>query len=300
MIPARYDKGMDLRQLQCFVAVAEELHFGRAAFRLHMAQPSLSRHVQRLERELGVVLFERSRRSVELTALGARFLPEARKALEQVERAAAMARTAQDGRTGRVRLGFVSSAVADVMPRLVRAHRESYLEIEWTLGAMTSLEQVAALRAGRLDAGLLRPPDDWADIALLPLAAERLCALVPDGHPLAGQRHLQLRDLRGWPLVLYPRADGPAVLDHIIEACRAVGFRPQIAQECGDFHATLGLVAAGAGIALVIGTAYALTIPGVGLYPLEDPLPVWTLALAWRQGDSSPVLARLRATAQAV
>jgi DNA-binding transcriptional LysR family regulator len=289
---------MDLDRLEAFVAVAAERHFGRAAERLHIAQPPLSRRIQQLERELGVVLFARDHHGVEITDAGTRLLPDAQRTLAQVRRLEALAKALRSGSGGLLRLGFVASAAAEVMPRLVAAHRRAFPALEWRLGAATSEAQVQALRAGELDAGLIRPPERRPGLALLPIAREGLSAMLPVDHLLAGRSPLQLADLQGWPLILYPRAEDPAVRDRILSACNNAGFEPRVAEESGEFAATAGLVAAGVGIALVVGTDYAGLPPSLALTPLTGDTPAWTLALAWDGASASPSVRRLVDTAK--
>lgn len=291
---------MDLDRLAAFVAVADERHFGRAAASLHIAQPPLSRRIQQLERELGVLLFRRDRRGVELTAEGGRLLPQARRALNQVERVRSTAAELASGAGGRLRLGFVASAAAEVMPRLVQAHRRAFPALEWHLRAATSQDQVAALQAGSLDAGLVRPPEVRPGLAILGLAREGLAVVLPAAHPLAGRVALRLSDLKGWPLVLYPRADGPAVCDRIVGACHAAGFEPRVVEECGELAAAAGLVAAGVGLAVVIGASCAGLSPSVVLRPLADDEPSWPLALTWDGEAAAPRVRRLVETARAL
>lgn len=296
----RYDADMDLRDLEAFVAVADAGHFGRAANRLHLAQPLVSRRIQRLERDLGLVLFERGRRGARLTEAGRALIAEARRVLVQAARFEADAHAWREGGAGGIRLGFVASAAAEVLPRLVHAHRRRAPAVEWRIQARVSREQAEALAAGDLDAGLLRPPLRHAGIALVPIRRERLAALVPRDHPLGGRARLTLADLAGWPLIVYPREDGPEVHDRIVGACREAGFEPIIAQTCGEFAAAAGLVAAGLGVALVIGRTYGALPADVRLVPVDHPGLAWTLALAWNARSPTPVVLRLAETARSV
>jgi DNA-binding transcriptional LysR family regulator len=289
---------MDLRDLEVLVAVAEAGNFGRAADRLHLAQPPVSRRIQRLERELGLVLFERDRRGARATDAGRALTVEARRVLAQAARVEAAARAWREGGAGRIRLGFVASAAAEVLPRLVQAHRRRAPAVEWRVQARVSREQAEALGAGDLDAGLLRPPARHAGIAVVPIRRERPAALVPRAHPLGGRSRLTLADLAGWPLIVYPREDGPEVHDRIIGACREAGFEPVVAQTCGEFAAAAGLVAAGLGVALVIGRTYAGLPADVRLVPVDHPGLDWTLALAWDARTPPPAVLRLAETAR--
>lgn len=289
---------MELRHLRYFVAVAEELHFGRAAQRLHLAQPPLSRQIQALERELGVPLFTRHRRRVALTAAGETFLEGARRVLASADDVVRDAQRAQRGEIGRLALGFVGSAAYTVLPRILRAFRERYPLVELSLQAMTTQEQVAALQDRRIGAGILRPPVDEGSFALQPLLREPLVAALPEDHPLAAQERVPLVALAGESFVLYPRADGPAVHDAIVSLCVEAGFSPRIVQESGEMQTIAGLVAGGIGVALVIAPAERMRSRGVVYRPLADVTRSWELALAWRRDEASPVAGALLAAAR--
>lgn len=288
---------MDLDDLDAFVAVAEERHFGRAAQRLGIAQPPLSRRIQQLERELGLRLFERDRRHVAITVEGQHLLPEARKALAQVERLASRAAGLRSGENGRLRVGFVASAAAELMPLLVQTHRAAHPKVEWQLSGCTSADQLLALQSGQLDAGLLRAPDTRPGLAILPVRREGLAVVLPSAHPLASAPSLSLRDLKGWPLIL-PRAEGPAIVDRIMGACHAAGFEPRVAEASGDLAATTAMVVAGVGLALVIGERYPGIPDSLCLRALRYGEPSWSLAFAWQPTHLTPAVRRLVETAR--
>lgn len=291
---------MELRHLRYFVAVAEELHFGRAAARLHIAQPPLSRQIQLLERELGVSLFIRRHRRIELTTAGLVFLEGARRTLATAEIAGHDAQRAERGEIGRLALGFVGSATYAVLPALLRAFRMRYPEVELSLQAMTTQEQVAAFQQRRIQVGMLRPPVGERMLALRTVAREPLVVALPESHPLARHERVPLETLADEPLILYPRADGPGVHDAIVHLCRQAGFTPRIAQEAGEMQTIAGLVAGGIGVALVIAAIEHLHSWGVTYRPVDGDIPSWELALAWRHDEATTVVRVFLATAHEV
>jgi DNA-binding transcriptional LysR family regulator len=290
---------MELRHLRYFVAVAEELHFGRAALRLRLSQPALSRQVRDLERELGVPLFSRRGRGVVLTSAGEAFLEGACQTLARAEEAAEDARRAHRGEVGRLSLGFVQSATFGALPRLLGAFRKECPGVALEVRAMTTVEQVAALRDGRIGAGLLRPPIDDRGLALRTISRDPLMVALPKGHALVERERVPLGALASEPLILYPRSDGPGVRDAIVGLCQRAGFSPRIAQEAGEAQTIAALVGAGLGAALVIAPVPAPHGPSVAYRPLEDELPSWEMALAWRRADPSAVLRRFLEVARA-
>ena len=291
---------MELRHLRYFVAVAEELHFGRAAARLHMAQPPLSRQIQMLERELGVSLFVRRNRRVDLTTAGQTFLEGASRTLETADLAVRDAQRAARGEIGRLALGFVGSAAYAVLPSLLRAFRMRYPAVELSLQAMTSQEQVVAFQQRRIHIGILRPPVGERMLTLHPVARESLVVVVPESHPLAQFERVPLAALADQPLILYPRADGPGIHDAIVSLCLHAGFTPRIVQEAAEMTTIAGLVAGGIGIALVLASIEHLHSWGVVYRSADGDIPSWELALAWRQDDDSTVVRAFLTTAYEV
>ncbi len=285
---------LELRQLRYFVAVAEELHFGRAALRLHMTQPPLSQTIQALESALGTALFARTNRSVALTPAGHALLPEARRLLLQAEGLPALARRAAAGETGRLALAFVSTADYSVLPALLRQFREAYPAVAIELREATSDVQQEDLLEGRIDAGLLIPPlsDKSADaLHYRPVLAEPLVAALPQGLPVArGKSPLQLGRLRDQPLIVFPRHIAPGLHDAIMAAFHDAGVTPRIAQEAIQMQTIVGLVSAGMGIALVPQSVSNLRRPGVEYRALAGKVPVVETGLAWRRDNAQPVL----------
>lgn len=285
---------IELRQLRYFVAVAEEMHFGRAAVRLHMTQPPLSQTIQALEAALGTTLFTRANRRIDLTPAGAALLPEARRLLLQAEALPVLAQRAASGEYGRLTLAFVSTADYSVLPPFLRDFREHYPQVQLELREATSNVQLEELTHARIDAGLLiLPLSDKvrADIDYLPLISEPLVLAAPKG--VAG-RHVNapvdLTALAEWPLIIFPRRIAPALHDTILACFHDAGVAPHIGQEAIQMQTIVGLVAAGMGIALVPQSVSNLKRPGVEYRSLTGHPPVVETGLAWRRDNTSPVL----------
>ncbi|REE95893.1 LysR family transcriptional regulator [Thermomonospora umbrina] len=274
--------------LECFVAVAEELHFGHAAERLGMAQPPLSQRIQRLEKELGLRLFDRSSRHVELTAPGRLLLDEARDLLTRVDRIHSLAARARLGAVGAVRVGLPADLGGPVLAALIADFREHCPDLRLEPREIGTAEQCRALAEGTLDVGVLRHPADTRDFDLGPMLAQPLGALLPAGSPEARGGPLHPADLDGREIVLFPREDAPGAHDELLAACRRHGLDPAAVHEARNPQFALGLVLA--------GTAVALTAPieeeGVVWRPIAgDPLALRT-SCAWPKGRRDPVLER--------
>jgi DNA-binding transcriptional LysR family regulator len=294
---------MELRHLRYFVAVAEELNFGRAARRLHIAQPPLSRQIRDLEREIGTALFERGSRGVELTPAGRAFLPEVRLALAQSERAQRAALRAASGETGRLRVGFVEAAThSGILPDVLSFFRMHLPGIGLSLLEMDSAQQTEALREGRIDLGIASGPpldsDRWLHAEAVFL--EPLVLAVPAGHPLAGRKRFALADLAGESFILVPRYAGPALHDDIIARCRAAAFSPRIVQEAAGWHTMVSLVSAGVGVAFVPRSLARLHETDVTFRAVRDLSVNLEMTAMWRQGEKSPVRDRFVTTLRAV
>ncbi|MGY1746446.1 LysR family transcriptional regulator [Blastococcus sp. SYSU D00695] len=280
---------MELRQLRYFVTVAEELHFGRAAARLHMSQPPLSAQVQKLEHTLGVRLLERSTRRTTLTPAGELFLRRAREILAAADAAADEAREADAGRRGRLRVGFVGSANFTVLPPAIRAFRQDRPGVEVRLEALTSGEQVEALHAGTLDVGLIRLPALGTGLHLETLLTEELVAVVPDNHPLAARDGVGVEDLVGQPLVLFPYQPMPGFVGQVLEMFAEVEATPQIVQQAIHHETILSLVAADIGLSILPASATSAPALGVRFLPIESS-PLSELAIATRPDLDSPMV----------
>jgi DNA-binding transcriptional LysR family regulator len=284
---------MELRHLRYFVAVAEELHFRRAAARLHISQPPLSQQIRQLESELEVQLLERSRRRVELTAAGEAFYLRARDILHAVDDAARLARQVQRGEVGRLAIGFVGSAMYSVVPEVLRAFRAQREEVGLRLRELTSSAALAQIESGRIDVAFVRPDSPHDGIAMETILRESVVAALPESHPLAARDRLALRDLQGEPLVMLGRTGAPGVRDRLEDAIARFGGEDQLVQEASEMQTVIGLVAGGVGLSLVPDSVQSLAREGVVYRPLTDG-PTIELALAWRTDDHSPVLQAFR------
>ncbi len=286
----------ELRHLRCFAAVAEELHFGRAAARLNMTQPPLSRQVQLLEHALGVGLFERTSRSVKLTPAGRAFHAEARRILDLAEGAGLAAKRVARGEAGSVTIGFTAAASYGLLPRLIAAARTEMPGVDLALREMVTADQTEALSSGRIDLGLLRPPVDRRGGAeAVCVARERLLLAVPRGHPLAAGREPAIGDLDRQPLIMYSPVEGRYFYDLIAGLFQAAGVVPDHVQHISQAHTMLALVGAGIGVALVPEAARSLRFEGVVLRPLRlRAKAAAELFAVWRRDNKNPALQVLR------
>ncbi|KAA1009731.1 LysR family transcriptional regulator [Paraburkholderia panacisoli] len=251
---------MELKHLRAFVALAEELHFGRAAQRLCIVQPALSMQIKALEEELDVRLLERDRHKVALTETGRLFLPEARATLHQAMRAEQTARLSARGEIGTLRIAFVSSVLPKLLPTLIRSMHARYPLITLELKDMPTPDQIAALHSNQLDFGLVRLPVTGAGLETRLVLEESFVVALPDDHPLAAQPVIRPADLRGCPAFVLARRYAPGFHDEMLVALKRQGADLEIAQELGEFSTMLALVSAGLGIG-VIPTEAALALP---------------------------------------
>ncbi|HEU4851621.1 MAG TPA: LysR family transcriptional regulator [Telluria sp.] len=282
----------DLRQLRYFVAVAEELHFGRAAERLHMSQPPLSQAIAAFEEQLGVELFVRNRRGATLTAPGSALLPEARRLLADAAGLPDLVRRAAQGESGSLRLSFVSSADYSMLPPFLRKYRTRYPQVQLTLREATSDVQVEDLLHGRIDCGLLIPPlPDHAREVLdyMPVLSEPLILATPAGTP-GDTRPVWLKNAPRLPLIIFPREASPALHDAILSCFTAAGITPTIGQEALQMQTIVSLVSSGMGLALVPQSVSNLMRRGVEYRPLRDAVPHVETGISWRRDNDSPVL----------
>jgi len=282
-------KTVELRHLRYFVAVAEELHFGRAAVRLRMAQPPLSQQIQSLERELGVSLLHRTTRRVSLTAAGGAFLVQARRVLEQTERAVHTAQRASRGEIGHLAIGFVPSADLDILPRALRLWRARFPDADVELHALLSGQQVEALRHGQIQLGILRLPIDDRSLVVKSIQREPLVAALPVRHPLARRARIRIADLKGDAMILFPRRTAPAHYDWLLGTCRRAGFTPRILHETESLQTNVGLIAAGLGVSLLPASIRNLRRAGVVYRKLMPPVPHVEMAVAYVREDASEI-----------
>jgi DNA-binding transcriptional LysR family regulator len=290
---------VELRHLRYFVTVAEEGHVTRAAERLGMQQPPLSQQIRALEREVGVQLFRRKPRGVELTEPGRAFLSDARAILAHIDHAFAATRRTARGEEGRIAIGFTSSApFHPFVPRVIRAFRDSFPQVALTLDESGTTELIDDLRGERVDAAFIRTPvANPLGLTVNPLLLEAMVVALPSSHPLAEQgpngAALALRVLAAETFIVYRRRSGPGLYDAIFAACHAAGFSPQIGQEAPRIVSTLNLVAAGLGIAIVPASLQRMQMDGVIYRLLQgQPQPQAPLLLATRRGDAGAVVRR--------
>lgn len=285
----------ELSQLRCFVAVAEELHFGQAAARLNMTQPPLSRQIQLLESVLDVRLLERSSRSVRLTPAGRAFLAEARRLLRLADGAALTVRRVARGEAGMITLGFTAGVTYSFLPRLVAFMAAEMPDIDLVLKELRTVEQMEALAAGRIDAGLVRLPIDRRGVELMCVMREPLLLAVPQDHALATGREPRIKDVDQQPFIMYSLTEGGYFYHLVADLLRSAEVVPRHVQYIGQVHTILALVSAGMGIALVPRSAQNLGFAGVAFRPIRlKPETLAELFMVWRRGNENPALGVLR------
>jgi DNA-binding transcriptional LysR family regulator len=279
-------------QLRCFVAVAEELHFHRAAARLNMTQPPLSRQIQLLEHGLGATLLRRGQGAVRLTPAGEAFLRDARRLLRLAERAAQQAHHIATGRSGRLTLGFTAASSYGVLPRLVGLLRQHLPGLELELREMVSMDQLEALASGRVDLAVLRPVARRPGLRSARLQREPLLLALPLSHPLLAREGWGFAEMAEYPLITYPPVEGRYLHDLVMGLFQLSGAVPARVQHISQTHSILALVGAGLGLALVPEAAALLRPDGVALRPLPQPGPsaAAELMLCWREENENPAL----------
>lgn len=285
---------VELRLLRYFVAVAEELHFGRAARRLGIAQPGLSQQIKRFERHLGAALFVRDRRGVALTPAGEALLPLAREVLDTARAAEELVRSHGAGEAGLLRVGLTRSAAWELTERLVDGFRQAFPAVDVRLSSGYTALHENMLRAGQLDVAFVRPPIGLdGGLTCRVIAREAVVAAVPAGHPLARRRSVRGADLAAEPLVWWPREHGPGMWDAMLDQVFGEGERPRVSRWEPDEEGMLHAVAQGHGVTLVVaGRASRLRVPGVAVRRFAAPVPTVPLGIAWRGDRGSPLLRR--------
>ncbi|MBD1600810.1 LysR family transcriptional regulator [Pseudomonas typographi] len=279
---------MELRHFRYFVAVAEQLHFGRAAHQLGISQPPLSQQIQALEAQLGVRLFNRNNRRVELSEAGRLFLEEARQVLAQVTKAGDVARRAQAGELGELKVGFTSSApFSSTIPQAIHHFRQAFPAVQLTLLEMSSHDVVDRLAAGDVDVGLTRPVPLPASVEMAELFREPLVAVLSAGHPLAegSEAGIALAALANEPFVFFPRNYGSSVYAQLLQLARNAGFSPRFSQEASEPMTIIGLVSAGLGVSVLPASYHWMRIGGVVYRPLLDDGAQTAIWLVQRKGE---------------
>ncbi len=291
---------MELRHLRYFVTLAQELHFGRAAAQLHIAQPPLSQQIRQLEAELGFQLFYRTKRTVQLTAAGQVFLTEIQHLLQQLEKAVQLGQQTSRGEVGQLAIGFVSSAAYSVLPIILQRFRAAVPDVCLELHELTTDQQWQWLQTGRIDVGLFRPPIDLAGVNTEVIFREPLMVALPTTHPLAKRRQLSLSSLADQPFILFPRVLAPGLYDPIIHLCQQANFSPLVVQEATQMQTIVSLVAAEIGIAIVPASLQHLQRTGVVYRAIRESTPEVEIALLWQPTNRSPSLERFLAIVRQV
>ncbi|KAB1438816.1 LysR substrate-binding domain-containing protein [Pseudodesulfovibrio senegalensis] len=284
---------MELRHIRYFLAVAEELHFGRAAKRLHIAQPPLSQQIRQLEEEMEVRLFARTSRSVKLTPEGELFLDEARRLLAGLDRAVDRTRDLARGKHGRLAVGFMGPASLSLLPEALRVFRRENPDVRLDLTTAASRDQLRMLRSGRMDVAFVHAQGrEFEEFPSRLFLREPYVLVVPDGHFLAGRASVDIRELRDEPMIFYPRHLQPQLFDSFIASFREAGFSPKIVQESNSEQSTIALVATGLGCALVPDSSRRGHGRDVCFVPVRQALPSWEITMVWNRESEGPLLDR--------
>jgi DNA-binding transcriptional LysR family regulator len=289
---------VELRHLRSFVAVAEELHFGRAAARLHISQPPLSQQIRRLEDELGARLFRRTKRRVELTPAGQAFLTEARQTLAQAERAVRAAQRAERGELGELVVGYLMTAAYGPLPDVIRMFRRRFPDVDLRLQNLRSVQQRHALLNRQIDVGFVRPQAADPRLIYEAIWRESVVVALPGNHPLTRRTIVDVSDLETELFVLIAPEDAGAFYDQVFALCRRAGFTPRVAHRVPDLHAAIALVAAGLGIGPVPAAIQGFKRKGVVYRPLRPHTFGIEMGLAWRRDDDSALVQQFRQVAR--
>lgn len=279
---------MDIYQLRSFVALAEHLHFGRAAQALHVSQPALTKQIRRLEEDVGSALFERAPGATRLSAVGEMWLPQVRELLARFDHTATMGRKTAAGAVGRLRIGFGFHTL-QLVPSIVVQLRSAAPDSLITLRDLSTAEQAAALQAGRIDVGFMRTPLAAPEnYEAMPVIKDRLALVAPASRPATTK--LRLADYAQEPFVSISRERSPGFFNHVLSLCAAHGFHPQIVQEVHEFPTAIALVRAGMGVTMIPESLGTASREGVAFHRIHDRRAEWTVAAVWRRGDSNPLL----------
>lgn len=287
----RINKNIELRHLRYFIAVAEELHFGRAAARLGIAQPPLSQQIQRLETLLGTQLLSRTSRQVSLTEAGRVFLEGAKRTIAQFDVTVEETHLVSRGERGIVTVAFAASVMFQSLPRFIREFRIKYPDVHLELREMSTGPQLEALFSGEIDVGFCRQPrHDGTTLEVVSLIAEPLLIALNANHPLAGDPDLKLQQLAHDDFVLFPEEVAPGLYANVFEVCREAGFKPHVIQESRELYTTVSLVEAGVGVTIVPASVQKMGWTDVVYRPIRSRLAQCAIEIAWRKNESSPVV----------
>lgn len=282
---------MELRHLRYFVTVAEELHFGRAATRLNMAQPPLSQQIRQLENELGVPLFYRTKHRVQVTDAGRAFLDHAYQILEQVKIASDTARRVDRGETGQLHIGFTGTVMYDIFPQILQSYRAKFPSVHVVLHQLSTMDQVKALEEKKIQIGVLVTPVESTSLHFQVIHRQPFVIALPATHPLAFiDSPCNVSELAKELFIMTPRKTGPSYYDLFISICYQAGFSPQVTLEAGELQTVVSLVAAGVGVALVPYSAKKLQINGVVYREIEETGLTVETSMAWNHDEKSPVV----------
>lgn len=282
--------GFELRHLRYFVAVADELHFGRAARRLGIAQPPLSQQIQRLEAFVGVSLLERTKRRVELTPAGELFLSDARRILADVESTAAAARRVAQGQTGSLTVAFAASVMFLALPQIIRRFRELFPGVHLELRELPTGSQLVALRTGEIEVGFLREPPPDPSLRMETVMREQFVIALSKGHPLSQRRQVVVADLAHEDFVLFPSDVAPGLHAQVVALCAAAGFTPRVRQVSRELYTTVSLVEAEMGVTIIPESVRQIGWRGVKYFPIDGPQAETRIDAAWRVDNNSPVV----------
>lgn len=284
---------LELRRLRYFLAVAQELHFARAAERLHMAQPPLSLQIRKLEEEVGFRLFERTSRNVALTEAGRVLLAGARTAMDELQRAIYSGQQTERGHSGHVRIGFVSSGGVTFLPKLLRHLHKFLPEVQTETRQFSSNGALEALAQRTIDLAVVRTPLVGDKLLHRPILRDGVVLALPDDHPMSRRKRIRLEEMQHEMFVLYPPNEGHAAYSVVQRACLAAGFVPSVAEFVDDVYGMLGLVGAGIGVALMPAAISGLSIDGVVFRPLPEVEECFELSLVWRAEDDRRLISTL-------
>ncbi|MGW3625437.1 LysR family transcriptional regulator [Streptomyces sp. NPDC000880] len=279
---------MDRTGLECFIALAEELHFHRAADRCHISQPAMSQQIRRLERELGVRLAHRTKRTVSLTRAGEVFLEESRKLIKQMDLAATLAVRTDRGEIGQLTVGTTAPALYVILPEIVAAFRRRLPNVGLVIREMTTAEQERALRLSEIDVGLVHPPLDDPSLATEEIGRAPYQLALPEGHPLTELDAVTLADLEGEQVVIFPRQIAPQLYDGVLLLCQEAGFTLKIAMEAHPAQSIIGLVASGVGLGFIASQMQRLDRPGITYRPFHGPRPELGIGVAYHADGIAP------------
>ncbi len=290
---------MDLRVLRYFCAVVHEGHFGRAAARLGIAQPPLTRQIQKLERDLDVLLLHRVHKRFEVTQAGQLLYERALRLLAGADQAQLDVRRASSGEMGRFTVGFVHSTAFTILPSVIGRFRQAYPDVQLEVREMHYNNLVPALEGGSVDVGLLRPHINSRVLQIVTLIREPFMALVPVGHRLANQKATSLRQLANEPFVLFSRTGSPLIHMHVMQMCLRAGFTPATIQLADQIHTVAGFVGAGMGVAIAPSTITSFNFPGLRCLHITDRVEPLPMAMAWRQGKATVLIRNFAKIARA-